>query len=63
VRKATQSDDITAIKDAMNELQRLSHGFAEHLYKSAQNQGSAPGAQSSNVKDGEVVDAEYAETR
>jgi molecular chaperone DnaK len=64
VRKATQTDDAGAIKKATEELQRISHGFAEHLYKaSSQNQGSAQGAQSADVKDGEVVDAEYAETR
>src|SRR5262245_8250951 len=64
VRTATQTDDADAITKATEELQRISHGFAEHLYKaSSQAQGSAPGAQSADVKDGEVVDAEYAETR
>jgi molecular chaperone DnaK len=63
VRKATQTDDAEAIKKAADELQRISHGFAEHLYKGAQSQGSAQSPEGSNVKDGEVVDAEYAETR
>jgi molecular chaperone DnaK len=65
VRKATQSDDAGAIKKAADELQRISHGFAEQLYKASQTQGqsSAHSADNSNVKDGEVVDAEYAETR
>jgi molecular chaperone DnaK len=63
VRKATQTDDAEAIKKAADELQRISHGFAEHLYKASQSQGSTQSPEGSNVKDGEVVDAEYAETR
>ncbi len=64
VRTASQGDDVSAIKRAVDELQRVSHGFAEHLYKSAQGQGSSgsQGSRGSNVKDAEVVDAEYAET-
>jgi molecular chaperone DnaK len=63
VRKATQTDDAEAIKKAADELQRISHAFAEQLYKGSQSQGSAQSPEGSNVKDGEVVDAEYAETR
>jgi len=68
-RKAAQTDDLDAIKRATEELQRASHGVAEQLYRAAQNAQGATGAQGanasahSNVKDGEVVDAEYAETR
>jgi molecular chaperone DnaK len=62
VRKTTQTDDAEAIKKAADELQRISHGFAEHLYKASQSQGSTQSPEGSNVKDGEVVDAEYAET-
>ena len=50
---------------ASDELQRASHALAEHLYKQGQQGQDAPqGAPNagSNVKDGEVVDAEYAET-
>jgi molecular chaperone DnaK len=65
VRKAMQTDDLAAIKSATAALQQASHAVAEHLYKQSQGQPSA--AQSapntgSNVKDAEVVDAEYAET-
>jgi len=56
-RRVAQGDDLAAIKKAIDELQRASHGIAEQLYKGAQ------GAQGSDVKDAEVVDAEYAETR
>jgi molecular chaperone DnaK len=64
-RRVAQGDDLAAIKSAVDELQRVSHAFAEQLYKSAQGQGSptSQGAQDSNVKDAEVVDAEFAETR
>jgi molecular chaperone DnaK len=67
-RKAAQGDDLAAIKSAMDALQRASHGLAEQLYKGAQStqgsQGShSQGSQESNVKEGEVVDAEYAETK
>jgi len=62
VRKAIQTDDLAAIKAATAALQSASHAVAEQLYK--QGQQPAPGAPEagSNVKDGEVVDAEYAET-
>src|SRR5579872_1347214 len=63
VRKANESDDLNAIRRATDELQRASHAIAEQLYKTAQTPGSAQGAQESNVKDAEVVDGEYAETR
>jgi molecular chaperone DnaK len=63
VRKATQADDLAAIKRASDELQRASHALAEHLYKQGQDATSQGGPNAgSNVKDAEVVDAEYAET-
>jgi len=65
VRRVAQTDEVAAIRKATEELQHASHAIAEQLY--AQNQGApAAGPQSapgSNVKDAEVVDAEYAETR
>jgi molecular chaperone DnaK len=59
-RRAAQGEDLAAIKRAIDELQRASHGVAEQLYKAAQ---GPQGAQGSDVKDAEVVDAEYAESR
>ena len=66
-RTAAQGDDLQALKRAVEELQRASHAMAEQLYKSGP--GSAGSTESrgatgssSTVKDGEVVDAEYAET-
>jgi molecular chaperone DnaK len=69
VRKATEADNLQAIKSATEALQRASHGLAEHLYKSASggpgqgSTGGAQGGQASGVRDAEVVDAEYAETK
>jgi len=66
VRRVAQADDLAAIKRATEELQRASHAMAEQLYKQDQSAPSSDPAQSapgSNVKDAEVVDAEYAETR
>jgi molecular chaperone DnaK len=65
VRRLAQTDDLAAIKKATEELQHASHAIAEQLYKAqtqsqAQPQASEP---SSNVKDAEVVDADYAETK
>jgi molecular chaperone DnaK len=67
-RKAAQGDDLAAITRATDDLQRASHAMAEALYK--QSSGAAAGQPSgasapsdSNVKDAEVVDAEYAETK
>jgi molecular chaperone DnaK len=67
-KQAAQGDDLPAIKRAIDDLQRASHSLAEQLYKGTPGpQGSrtsdARGSQGSDVKDGEVVDAEYAETR
>jgi molecular chaperone DnaK len=62
-RKAAQTDDLDAIKHATDELQRASHGIAEQLYRGAQNTQASNASAQSNVKDAEVVDAEYAETR
>jgi molecular chaperone DnaK len=70
VRTAIQGDDLAAIRSAMDALQRASHAMAEQLYKAAQPAGgSRPGRDAeradteNSVKDAEVVDAEYAETR
>jgi molecular chaperone DnaK len=64
VRKATESDNLGAIRKATEDLQRLWHALAEQLYKSQPAAGQAPPQDAaSNVKDAEVVDAEYAETK
>ena len=66
VRKATQSDDLGAIRKATEELQRLSHAMAEQLYKAqaaagagaSHAGGAAPKSnETDDIKDGEVVDA------
>ena len=67
VRKVAQGEDVAAIKKATEDLQSAAHAMAEQLYKGSQGsqgpqspQGS-PGSDA--VKEGEVVDAEYAETK
>jgi molecular chaperone DnaK len=68
LRRVAQGDDLAAIRQATGALQQASHAIAEALYKGSQGwQGSegshgSQGSAGSNVKDGEVVDAEYAET-
>jgi molecular chaperone DnaK len=61
LRKVGQGEDLAAIKRATDDLQRASHALAEQLYKNS-SKGSG-GSEGSDVKEGEVVDAEYAETR
>ena len=64
LRSLSQGDDAAAIRKATEELQHASHAIAEQLYKQASSQPAAePSAAGSNVKDAEVVDAEYAETK
>jgi molecular chaperone DnaK len=73
VRKAVQGDDLAAITEATNALQRASQGLAERLYEASRGaegprgsrdpRGSRnPGSEDSNVKDAEVVDGEFVET-
>ena len=62
-RKAVTGEDQSALKAATESLEKASHAMAEALYKAGQ---TAPNAQQSSddaVKEGEVVDAEYAETK
>jgi molecular chaperone DnaK len=65
VRKALESDDVSRIKSATGALQASVHALSEQLYKAAQGapSGASNTTQESSVKDGEVVDAEYAETK
>jgi molecular chaperone DnaK len=64
VREKAQGEDLAAIRQATATLQQASHAFAELLYKQAGTQAAAGGSshgQPSDVRDAEVVDAEYAE--
>jgi molecular chaperone DnaK len=64
VREAVKGDDADAIKRAADELQRASHAVAEALYKSQDGgSGDARRRDTSEAKDAEVVDAEFAETK
>jgi len=67
-RKAGAGEDLAAIKKATEDLQRAAHAIGELLYKAANGSSGSSGASGaqgstgSGVKDGEVVDAEYAES-
>ena len=61
-RTAVKGDDKDAIVRAGDELQKASHAMAEALYK-AQTPPSGSPQGGPDVKDAEVVDAEFAETK
>ncbi len=63
VRKALEGDNTSAIKSATDALQKAAQALSEQLYKAAQPGPGAGAAPESSVKDAEVVDAEYAETK
>jgi molecular chaperone DnaK len=66
VKRVVQGDDAAAIRNASENLQRASHALAEALYGGTQRAQGAPGSArsgESNVKDAEVVDGEFVETR
>jgi molecular chaperone DnaK len=72
VRKVSGGEDLATIKQATDALAQASHAIADVLYKPQASQGSqssqgsrseGPQGADANVKDGEVVDAEYAETK
>ncbi len=67
-KKAVQGEDHAAITAATADLQKASHQMAEVLYKATQESGGAPGAEGaegagSKAADGDVVDAEFSETK
>ena len=67
-KKATQGDDVAAITAAAAELQKASHQMAETLYKATQAAGGGepgtPGADGgAKPAEGDVVDAEFSETK
>jgi molecular chaperone DnaK len=65
-RNAAQGEDLASIKRAIDDLQRASHAIAEALYKGSTGSNDSTGSQGSSgapdFKEGEVVDAEYADT-
>jgi len=65
-RTASRGDDLEAITGAVDRLQKASHALAEQLYKGsrgAQGGQDSHNSQGTDVKDAEVVDAEYTESR
>ncbi len=66
-KTVAQGDDIAAIQGATNELQKASHAMAELLYKNTQAPGGDAGqggdAGAAKPADGDVVDAEFSESK
>ena len=62
-RAAVKGDEKDAITRASDELQSASHAMAEALYKAQADAASAGPGQTGGVKDADVVDAEFAETK
>jgi molecular chaperone DnaK len=69
LRQLAQSDDLAAIRRATDQLTAASHAIAQQLYQAAvpgsqasAGSGRPDSSHGSNVKDGEIVDAEYADT-
>jgi molecular chaperone DnaK len=59
LREALKGEDAAAITRATEALQQASHAMAEQMYKQSATPGGSDAARSgSDVKDGEVVDAE-----
>ena len=62
-----KGDDVAAITSAGDDLQKASHAMAEALYKATQAAGTPPGGDGgtdgSKPADGDVVDAEFSETK
>jgi molecular chaperone DnaK len=59
LRDATKGDDVNAIRQATQALEKASHAMAEQLYKQSQANAAHAAASTTTdaVKDGEVVDA------
>jgi molecular chaperone DnaK len=64
-KQAVKSEDAAAMRAATTELQQASHAMADALYKASGPQSPAGERHdgSPHVKEGEVVEGEYAETR
>ena len=67
-KTAVQGDDLGAITTASSELQKVSHQMAESLYKATQARDAGRAATTrrrggAKPADGEVVDAEFSETK
>jgi molecular chaperone DnaK len=65
-KKATQGEDLAAITSATSDLQKASHQMAESLYKATQAAGGDGGGEAgggAKPTEGDVVDAEFSETK
>jgi molecular chaperone DnaK len=64
LRQASQGEDLAAMQRATDDLERASHDMAGALYAQGKaGSGGAAGPGHDGVKDGEVVDGEYADAK
>ena len=64
LRQASQGEDLAAMQRATDDLKRTAHDMAGALYAQAKaGSGGAAGPGHDGVKDGEVVDGEYADAK
>jgi molecular chaperone DnaK len=61
-KKAVSAEDKAELQAATEALEKASHAMAEALYKAGQPDQKTQPSDDGAAKDGEVVDAEYAET-
>jgi molecular chaperone DnaK len=64
LKQAVAGDDLAALRRATEAVQAAAHRLAQHLYQAPKDAGPSGGpADSGGVRDAEVVDAEFAETK
>jgi molecular chaperone DnaK len=64
LKQAVAGDDLAALRRATEAVQAAAHRLAQHLYQAPKDAGTSGGpADSGGVRDAEVVDAEFAETK
>ena len=61
LREAAKSDDLTAIRRGIDDVQKASHAMAEALYRQAQPSSAATSSRYAGTGERDVVDAEVVE--
>jgi molecular chaperone DnaK len=61
LKSAAQSDDLTRIQKASQEVEQAFHALSQQLYAQGQPQGQSQGGPSTPPQDGDVIDGEVKE--
>lgn len=61
LKKALEADDVEEMKKAIEDLTNAFHAISQQMYQQAQQAGEEAGADGSQHKDENIVDAEYEE--